>query len=561
MALDLTPEQREIGKANFHRAVGQLAAESEGGVTRRDFMKGMLATGAALPVGAAAYYGYSHDKVAGRPVKAALIGAGDEGGVLAGFHNPQYLEFVAVCDVRPYNQKRIFTGDPTYPISPRKGFNRIYGKDAAKKIKVYTDYKEILENKEIEAVVIALPLNLHAPVAIDCMKAKKHVLCEKLMAYNITQCKDMIRVAEEEDVCLSIGHQRHYSLLYAHAVEVMNSGILGDVRNIRALWHRNNAFPRLDAKGQPMFEKDGTPIYRDSWRPEIRDEDRKALEGKVKKYGFKSVEELVRWRLYNRTGGGLMAELGSHQLDACSIFLGKVRPLAVSGVGGKIFYKDDRDSDDHVFVTFEFPGPGYYKGEKGESVKEKQKRGVVEDKNDKVIVTYSSINTNEFEAYGECVTGTRGTMIVEKEETVMLYPEAKGAGGPSRSTSVSVTTKAGGAPALDSSGSTGGPAAAAAAIGKQALGAEPPSRGYREEMEHFAYCIRTWNEGSKGDRPQPRCGGRAAMADAIIALTSNIAMHGTKKEPGPHRIEFKPEWFDDKSPEVPDKDNAAEIVT
>ena len=49
----------------------------------------------------------------------------------------------------------------------------------------------------------------------------------------------------------------------------------------------------------------------------------------------------MRWRLYDRTGGGLMAELGSHQLDACSIFLGKVHPLAVQGVGGKFYYNDD----------------------------------------------------------------------------------------------------------------------------------------------------------------------------------------------------------------------------
>ena len=51
-----------------------------------------------------------------------------------------------------------------------------------------------------------------------------------------------------------------------------------------------------------------------------------------------------------------MAELGSHQLDACSIFLGKKHPLAVTGIGGTFFYKDGREVDDHVFVIFEFPG-------------------------------------------------------------------------------------------------------------------------------------------------------------------------------------------------------------
>ena len=61
-----------------------------------------------------------------------------------------------------------------------------------------------------------------------------------------------------------------------------------------------------------------------------------------------------------------MAELGSHQLDACSIFLGHVHPLAVTGVGGKYFYRtrtsNDRDSEDHVFVTYEFPGKNHPQG-------------------------------------------------------------------------------------------------------------------------------------------------------------------------------------------------------
>ena len=97
--------------------------------------------------------------------------------------------------------------------------------------------------------------------------------------------------------------------------------------------------------------------YRDGWFQPILTEDYEELNNpeKLKKYGYKSIEELVRWRLYNRTGGGLMAELGSHQLDACSIFLGKKHPLAVTGIGGNFFYNDGREVDDHVFVNFEFP--------------------------------------------------------------------------------------------------------------------------------------------------------------------------------------------------------------
>src|SRR5438094_4494445 len=188
MALYLPPDAKATAKANFERAVGQNA------VNRRDFMKGLLAAGAVAPVSAAAYYGYT--KLHGKPVRTGLIGAGDEGGVLVGEHNPDYLQFIAYSDIRPYNQKRIFEGQPN---TPRKGFNAKYGTSAKDHIKLYENYKDLLANKDIEAVVIALPLHLHAQVAIDALKAGKHVLCEKLMAWNIKQCKEMIKAADETD--------------------------------------------------------------------------------------------------------------------------------------------------------------------------------------------------------------------------------------------------------------------------------------------------------------------------------------------------------------------------
>src|SRR5947209_16723332 len=93
MAIDLTPEQRQLGQENYARVAD--------GLTRRRFLKGVAAAAGAVPVAAAAYYGY--ESVHGKPVKAALIGGGDEGGVLVGEHNKDYLQFVAVCDLRPYN--------------------------------------------------------------------------------------------------------------------------------------------------------------------------------------------------------------------------------------------------------------------------------------------------------------------------------------------------------------------------------------------------------------------------------------------------------------------------
>ncbi len=541
----VTPEQKEQGKTNFANEL-----------SRRQLLKGvLLGAGAALPVTAATYFGYEKWKN-GIPVKAALIGSGDEGGVLVGEHNPDFMEFVAVCDIRPSNMRRIFDGDPAPSL--RKGFKRIYGEKKCDDIKRYTDYQEFLialgSNNDIEAVVIALPLSWHAKAAIDCMRVGKerqkksssgkpvHVLCEKLMAWNISQCKEMIATAKETGSILSIGHQRHYSLLYAHALEAINCGMLGEVRHIRALWHRNQALP-FKAKPGVKIVKGTEPFYQDSWCQPVQVEDDEALKDKIKNYKYDNVEQLIRWRLFPDTGGGLMAELGSHQLDACSIFLGKVHPLNVTGTGVKSFYRkghNDRTIDDHVFVTYEFPGKNHPRGpNKGN------------DKEDVVVVTYSSINTNGFEPYGETVMGTRGTMVVEMEQSLMFWVEGKGG---ARSTTASV---AGGGPALDASSTA--PTAATRPEGTAPAGTGGKvSRGYREEMEDFAFCIKQWDakqgyeKGADGKYKQrlPRCHGEVAMADAIVALLANRSMALAKKNQQ-SRIEFKDEWFQADSKAVP----------
>jgi predicted dehydrogenase len=331
-------------------------------------------------------------------------------------------------------------------------------------------------------------------------------------------------------------------------VDVINAGVLGDIKHIRALWHRNNSWPELDPAGKPKLDAKGNPVYRDGWRKAVDKKDREELEAKLGELDYKSMEELVRWRLFQRTGGGLMAELGSHQLDACSIFLGKVHPLHVSGVGGKFFYRDEREIDDHVFVTFEFPGKHYYKPGTHE----------VDDKDDVVVVTYSSINTNASEPYGECVMGSRATLVVENEQTALLYPERdpnKKSGD--RGLVMTVTTSGGGKPAVDSTATTG-LVGAPSNVGGGPAAAGKVSRGYREEMEHFAYCVRTI-QGAKGDKDEikkwqqtPHCHGRVAMADAIIALTSNLAMRHKR------RIPFEEKWFDAAELDaVPDAENKA----
>ncbi len=528
--MNLTPEQELIGKNNFSGAIensmtGSTETVTAAGITRRDLIKAGTAAGLGL---GAAYFGYK--ELNGDKVRVAFIGTGDEGSILLNEHPQEYMEIVAIADLRPSNRDRAFDGDGN---DVRRGLRKILGDEAVAKIQRFDNHKALIEKAKelkIEAVVIATPLMTHHPIAIDCLNAGLHVLTEKLMARTITQCKEMINSAKDKNLLLAVGHQRHYSVLYDNANSLVQDGMLGDIKYIRAQWHRNNSFPNSD-----------------SWMKTIPKADQKLVDAELKEFNFEDVNELINWRLFNKTGGGLMAELGSHQMDAASIFLGKVHPIAVHGYGGKNFYgikgvgpkdkwDDDREIDDQIFVTFEFPGKHYE-----------------ENNRDKCIVTYSSINTNKFEPYGEIVYGSRGTLFMKTEKEAMLWKEdGRGSlgGGPDQRLWVVSGSASGGGPVLEAYETTSGPAKSASGENDWATNV---SRGYNEEMAHFCYAIRNlgptfWPNGEPIPASQGglRCNGVVAMADAIMALTANLAMEHQQ------RIEFKPEWFDPASKEVPE---------
>ena len=600
-----TPEEKAVGKANYEEAIG---------ISRRDLLKSVVASGAVTMGGlGAAYFGYG--KTVDSPVRVGIIGTGDEGGVLIGALNPNYLQVVAISDIRPYNVHRALHGDwggaePAATHAIRTGLMQKYDwkseDEARKNVKVYTDYKELVKDPNVEAVIIALPLFLHAEAAVAALKAGKHVLTEKLMAHNVAQCKVMSRTAEETGLYFATGHQRHYSVLYDNAVNLIQWGVLGQVHHIRAQWHRGN-LPGRDSWQPPLpggekefngkewvvvdqilkeltsyknaLKNETDPSKYDTLLKRIAQweawhEDRKV---QAKDHGYESItlsngrersalEELCRWRLWERTGGGLMAELGSHQLDAASIFVsalhnrGKseaerihVHPLCVHAIGGRHVFALDRDADDHVYCMFEFPAPDFdpsfdvgYK-DKAANLPHPSEgiQGYAKDANRKIVVTYSSINGNGFGGYGEIVMGSKGTLVLEREQELMLYRDADTA------SRIQVKDTKGG-PVLDTQTSPGSPAAALA----KATDTGPVSRGYTEEMEHFAWLVRNGDPRNPSPESQPRCRPEVAMGDGIIALTSNIAINRSSNGESGY-IQFKDEWFDIHKDDTPDGSDVA----
>ena len=285
----LTPEERAKGKEAFYGAVMDNAE------SRRDFLKKGLLSGAVAGAGLGSFY-FGYQSTINKPIRVGVLGTGDEGSVLLGAINPNFIQVVAIADIRPYNIYRAFHGDAYSEtvMKVRPGLMAKYGwktrEEAEKHVKIYHDYRELLENeKDIEAVIIALPLHLHAPAAVAAMRAGKHVITEKLMGHTVHECKEMSRIAKRQDVLLAVGHQRHYNILYENAVDMIKRGELGQLHYIQAQWHRGN-LPGNDSWSMPL------PQGSKKVDPSIKKEDRTAMNVQDLNTGVRLQKEYLSWK-------------------------------------------------------------------------------------------------------------------------------------------------------------------------------------------------------------------------------------------------------------------------
>lgn len=186
-----------------------------------------------------------------------------------------------------------------------------------KTVPLYNDHRRLLESPDIDAVVIATPLYLHAPQTLAALDAGKHAFCEKSLALTIDECKAVARAADQSPMVFQIGHQRLFHVRYLDALKRVTQGDLGPVTQMRAFWHRNL-----------------------SWRQQV---------------ATPEMNDLINWRLYRRYSAGLMTELASHHLHIANWFLG-TPPLSCIGYGSINHWKDDREVFDNVNVIYRYPG-------------------------------------------------------------------------------------------------------------------------------------------------------------------------------------------------------------
>ncbi len=226
-----------------------------------------------------------------------------------------------MCDIwTEYNQKRV--------VNSLKRFKH--------EVNGYEDYREMLDKeKELDAVVIATPDFWHAQHAVDCLKAGKHVYCEKEMSNTLEGARSMVAAARETGKLLQIGHQRRSNPRYLHCYEKLlgEAKLLGRIVTVNGQWNRAVA-------------------------PDLGAPDRYAIpEARLKQYGFKDMHQFRNWRWYKGLGGGPIVDLGSHQIDIYSWFLG-ANPSHVMASGGLLYY-DPKTHEwyDTVMVVYDYDTP------------------------------------------------------------------------------------------------------------------------------------------------------------------------------------------------------------
>ena len=325
---------------------------------RRQFIQTTAALGAGLYISGKALGADSDNKDV---INIALLGAGAQGQVLMDAivkKKDPSIRFVAVCDIWEVNRRKV--------QKRLKAYSKHYGYRYA----AYVDYKEMLDTeKDLDAVVIATPDFWHAEHAVACLEKGLHVYCEKEMSNTLEGARKMVEAQKASGKLLQIGHQRRSNPRYQHCYNKLlkEANLLGRITTINGQWNRSKA--SCEDLGWP----EGTAID----------------EATLNKYGFKDMHQFRNWRWFKGLGGGPIVDLGSHQIDIYSWFLG-ANPKTVIASGGIDYWKT-HEWYDSVMAIYEYEtqaGP--------------------------VRAFYQTSTTNSANGYFETFMGDEGTLLISE---------------------------------------------------------------------------------------------------------------------------------------------------
>lgn len=269
---------------------------------------------------------------AARTVRVGCIGLGTRGGDLINAVVPlSNVKVTAVCDV--------------YAPHRRKGVERSRNPD----VKAYVDYRELLADPGVDAVIIATPDHWHCQMVLDAVKAGKDIYCEKGFARTLDEARRMRDALKQSDVVFQLGHQARQATCALQAKELVARGILGPITLVRTGRYKST---RPD---QPNWRWYG---YYDQWeRPDparVRKEvDWDLWLGPAPKIAWNE-RHFWHWRCYYAYGTGYAGDLLSHEMDFIQYLLGHGIPDTCSCRGIIALLNDDREVPDTWIATYQF---------------------------------------------------------------------------------------------------------------------------------------------------------------------------------------------------------------
>ena len=210
----------------------------------------------------------------------------------------------------------------------------------AGRARVFRDYREVLERKDIDTVVVATPDHWHSRIVIDAVRAGKDVYCEKPLTYRASEGPQIVRAARETGRIVQVGSQGVSTRLEARAKEMIRTGKLGKVTLIRAAFNRNTA------SGAWVY-----PIPPDASPETVNWE---MFLGPAPKRPF-SLERFFRWRCFEDYSGGIATDLFVHLCTAIHFMMDATMPSSVVATGQLYRWKDGRDVPDTLNALMEYP--------------------------------------------------------------------------------------------------------------------------------------------------------------------------------------------------------------
>jgi predicted dehydrogenase len=300
-------------------------------ILRRTFLStGGLSIAAVATAGARqAAPQSSKTELSGERIRFGIIGVGMEGsGLLENAISLPGVECVAAADLYDgrHTLARQITGNANLFTTRR--------------------YEELLQRKDVDCILAAVPDHWHKRVVVDACNAGKDIYCEKPMSHTIEQGFEMVKAAETNNRIVQIGSQRVSSELCAKAHDFYAAGAIGDIEMVELTYGRNS--PTGAWEYPPPLDLSPSNLDWDTW---LND---------APKIPF-NPERFARWRCWKEYGTGVGGDLMVHLISGMLYTLGwNEAPRSASALGGIFRWKDGRNMPDFHAVLFDYHGIPVY---------------------------------------------------------------------------------------------------------------------------------------------------------------------------------------------------------